>query len=393
MTNSELNEPVEDPGEQPDAMPTSASPTWRLGRLRPWQQRQFAEALRQTQSPHTRLVLDSVAKILANGPAAELGRKIAMSGPAADLGKQFSAQVTGQFGDVIRAAGLYNSGVAASAAHAAGMRGYLRTLHQPRAIRGLFASAVDLSGVLPNYQKLLANILPKINLPDFAELFRAYQPANWHSAIDEDVHTIDLLDLARDGLPTTWVPGPVVLRALALAAEDQRQQILLDHEEQALDDCTDALAVVVGGPHDAQARLLEQAIGAMRASLPAGAQAIAANVLDTVLRATTSPWSGYKNWLRQHPDDDEFTIGQLRYVATMAPVRPALEEFWPQKGDPIPVLFNRHATSHAAGDIQYNDVNALIGVLLATSIVREFHEQHLEISDDANAEGDVPTEP
>jgi len=130
------------------------------------------------------------------------------------------------------------------------------------------------------------------------------------------------------------------------------------------------------GPYEPSARLLAQAVDALRAGLPGPAQAAAANVLDTLIRTSMSPWKGYRSWLRLHPDDDELSMVQLRYVATMAPVRPALEEFWPHRGDPVPALFNRHATSHAVGDIQYTQANAPVGVLLAVSIVREFHQHY-----------------
>ncbi|WP_406084437.1 hypothetical protein OHA01_08265 [Micromonospora zamorensis] len=235
---------------------------------------------------------------------------------------------------------------------------------------------------LPNYQRILGNLIPKIAFPDFAELFRQHQPANWHDATGDDVATLDLIDLARAGWPTAWVPGPKVLRALVLAAPAERGQVLCDHEDQVLDDCDTVLAEVVGGPSAVQAELLRQAVAAARQGCHAPAQALAASVIDTVIRESVSPWRGYNEWLRLHPDDDDFTIGQMRYMTTMAPVRPALERFHPEKGDAVPEAFNRHASTHAVGDVQYTRTNSLVGVLLAVSIVREFQAQYAVQAED-----------
>ncbi|MEU8022671.1 hypothetical protein AB0B88_10660 [Micromonospora haikouensis] len=239
---------------------------------------------------------------------------------------------------------------------------------------------------LPDYQRILTNLAPRISFPDFAELFRRHQPANWHGTTGDGVKTMDLIELARAGWPSAWVPGPKVLRALALAAPAERGQVLCDHEKHVLDDCDAVLAEVVSGPSEVQAGLLRQAVAAARQGYHAPAQAMAASVIDTVIRESVSPWRGYNDWLRLHPDDDDFTIGQMRYMTTMAPVRPALERFFPEKGDPVPEAFNRHASTHAVGDVQYTRTNALVGVLLAVSIVREFHAEYAEQVEDGSPE-------
>jgi hypothetical protein len=47
----------------------------------------------------------------------------------------------------------------------------------------------------------------------------------------------------------------------------------------------------------------------------------------------------------------------------------ALVSFKP--GGPVPVHLNRHATAHAAGPEQYSDVNAVIALMLTTSVLRQ----------------------
>ncbi|MEU6025179.1 hypothetical protein [Micromonospora sp. NPDC047134] len=235
---------------------------------------------------------------------------------------------------------------------------------------------------LPDYQRILADFASKISFPDFAELMRRHLPGNWHGAIGDGVKSMDLFELARAGWPSAWVPGPKVLRALALAAPAERGQVLCENEDHVLDGCDIALAEVVSGPSQVQASLLSQAVAAARQGYHAPAQALAASVIDTVIRESVSTWRGYADWLRLHPDDDDFAIGQMRYMTAMAPLRPALKRFFPEKGHPVPEAFNRHASTHAVGEVQYTRTNALVAVLLAVSIVRELHAQYAEQVDE-----------
>jgi hypothetical protein len=341
----------------------------RRGKPSPAEQRRIADVWRRFQSPETTRAMDSIRRMLADGPAGQLGRQI-------------SAQANAHLAQIIRDSGIFAppQAMIANFLGSPAMTSYLQSVARSPAIAAIAesaAAAIDIRSLLPNYQQLLGRLAPKIDMAWFAELFRRHQPANWNDAVDADeVHTLDLLDLAKEGWPTTWVPGAPTLRALLLADPDDRAEVLIAHRGDVLDDCDAALAPIDHGPCLDHAQLLTQAVAAVRAGVPGPAQALAANIIDTAIRATMSPWQSYKHWLRMQPDDTDFTIGQLRHVATMAPVRPALDNF--HDGDPIPATFNRHATTHAVGAIQYTELNALVAVLLAVSITREFHEQHRE---------------
>ncbi|MCU1661503.1 MAG: hypothetical protein JWR58_1568 [Pseudonocardia sp.] len=64
------------------------------------------------------------------------------------------------------------------------------------------------------------------------------------------------------------------------------------------------------------------------------------------------------------------SIAEMRWGFVHMPAIVVLDEFWEYKGDPIPTKFNRHATVHAAGRVQYTPANAV----LATSLVGEAHQ-------------------
>jgi hypothetical protein len=49
--------------------------------------------------------------------------------------------------------------------------------------------------------------------------------------------------------------------------------------------------------------------------------------------------------------------------------------FDPSKGHSIPTKLNRHACAHAVGRVQYTPANAVIALALATSLIREAHQE------------------
>ncbi|MFC8765982.1 hypothetical protein ACFUAG_35470 [Streptomyces sp. NPDC057193] len=120
-----------------------------------------------------------------------------------------------------------------------------------------------------------------------------------------------------------------------------------------------------------------------------GAQALAANVWDTLVRglAFATPawltdkgwWPGYAKFSQSVPtvDTDDATIGQFRRAAVLLPFAKTLEEF--RRQHPVPEAFNRHATAHAAGAVQYTAANAVIALMLAVSVLREIDDQDYSV--------------
>ena len=72
---------------------------------------------------------------------------------------------------------------------------------------------------------------------------------------------------------------------------------------------------------------------------------------------------------------DDTVVEQFRRACVLAPVALALEDFW--SPNPPPVIFNRHATAHRVGHDQYTEANAIVSVMLISSILREAEESRL----------------
>ncbi|MEV6228103.1 hypothetical protein AB0L88_09575 [Saccharopolyspora shandongensis] len=108
--------------------------------------------------------------------------------------------------------------------------------------------------------------------------------------------------------------------------------------------------------------------------MPAASQALAASVLDTLLRvAVHPPARSYYGKVRNRIESVSLSL--LPWAVTHWPVLVALTTF--NGGDePPPSVFNRHATARAVGVIQYTPDNALLALMLTASVLREAHHVH-----------------
>lgn len=237
-------------------------------------------------------------------------------------------------------------------------------LPKPRLLEGLSTAVAPLQSVL--------------------ERLDAMMPENWQG---QRLAYKDMVRLMQEGVPLAWVPPADVIRHL-LAAQDVacRVEILDDHRTEILASCSKVLDAVTDERFAAQRTLLEECVRMIEGGMFSGAQALAANVWDTLVRALAfaNPawltdkgwWPGYSKISQRVPSvdiDDDATIGQFRKAAVFLPFATALEEFRGQ--DPVPGGFNRHATAHAAGAVQYTAANAVIALMLAVSVLREIDDQ------------------
>lgn len=232
---------------------------------------------------------------------------------------------------------------------------------------------------IPAFDRLAEVIAP---LQPALERLDAMMPANWRGA---RLDYSDMIVLMKEGIPLVWVPPADVIRQL-LAADDAaaREQVIDDCRPAILTSCKAALAAVTDTRFGEQATLLEECVHMADRGMFSGAQALAANVLDTLIRGLTyanpgwlkpnGQWPGYAKVLKNIPvvEDDDATIRQLREAAAFLPFPKALEPFW--ASDPVPETFNRHATAHAAAATQYTPVNAVTGIMLAVSVLRDIDD-------------------
>lgn len=200
-------------------------------------------------------------------------------------------------------------------------------------------------------------------------------PPNWSG-------TTDWLDAARfvkeTGWAIVWVPRSEVVTALLEAQPDQRESVLLAHADMIVEDSLACLSEI----SHPDFKYIADCIGEIGQCISAGhhrsAQALAGSVLTELLQGILGHKQLAAARLEYTDGWEHKSINVLRFALITSTIPLALSQFDPQKGDPVPAHFNRHAGAHRASPIQFTRLNALVGLLLVTALTRELQE----LSDD-----------
>lgn len=241
----------------------------------------------------------------------------------------------------------------------------------PDLLKNLHGPGLDrIAGQLFNFQELFKNV-------DWALLKDGWYPRNWDP--DRGPEQFEgFIKLAREeGLPLAWVPNTELTYLLLEAADaDARAALLIEHESTILADCRAVLGELENREY--LTGQMGRAFDACEAGFHEPAQSYAASIIDTVLRevfiSKSGNW-GYKHTVRGRLQDGtdwlKLPLRLVRLIPTSVALLNVLQEFWLSKGDPVPTTPNRHAAAHAVAPDQYNQVNAIKFMMLATAILAE----------------------
>jgi hypothetical protein len=200
-------------------------------------------------------------------------------------------------------------------------------------------------------------------------------PPNWQGVHLPSDHLIETI-LLDEGIPLAWVPSAELLTAL-LGAPDgaARRRIIGRRWRRLVSDCEAALAEMTSNDLHGHCVFASDIVRALREGHEAAAQALAANLLDSIIRhnvdLTLKQVVSATGRNRTRMDLDDY---QLKAALALAPIWRAYEEFWEHKGDPVPRVFGRHPSAHAVSRMQYSRVNAVIALMLVTSLLRLLDE-------------------
>ncbi|MBW0275323.1 hypothetical protein ATM97_29035 [Nocardia sp. MH4] len=244
---------------------------------------------------------------------------------------------------------------------------------------------MDLAPVM-NTSRLFVDYFPSIGLPEsivtpaVSDLLRSLAkryPSNW----PED----DALDfeLAReivedDGIPIAYIPRAEIVADLA-EADDRvgRVEILVARTADIVDDCREALDRRVHPKVAAQKVLLERAIETLEQGHLESAQALAVNICDTLITEHINESHGKaKNQCVVKNLAEAFATNTLRYTLGVAPVVNLLTEWSPKSGKPRPAPLSRHVSVHRAHPEHYTPENAVLAVMVATSLALALNERN-----------------
>ncbi|NJQ05508.1 hypothetical protein [Streptomyces lonarensis] len=206
----------------------------------------------------------------------------------------------------------------------------------------------------------------------FAEIRKRIYPENLHAATPS-IEVFEKL-LIDEGIPLMWVPGPKVVEALIGAPDAAARRRIIGRRWKGI--VSDCEAVLTSIDHPGLAEPCEFArscVDALRDGHANPAQALAANLLDTLMRNhfdSASRVKLTKNEFKKKGVKFNLDDYSIRVAFTFAPVWYAHTEYWPKNGDPIPGSFGRHPSAHGVSRVQYKRVNAVMALMLVTSVLK-----------------------
>lgn len=207
------------------------------------------------------------------------------------------------------------------------------------------------------------------------EAYRRAFPPNLLPIV-ESVSLEAIQTLANEGITVWAVPrARVAVRLMRAPDARARRDVLGAEFEAILEDCAGAAAAAVAGPFPDLARLLEQAVRVMRSGEVAAGQALAASVLDTLLKvsfekpAVDDLMYHHKGPKSKKAVMDHFEELEVRAAMVLRPIWFAYRPQWTAEERRGSSSFARHATAHYIRGRAVSKRNAAQAAMLAAALL------------------------
>lgn len=195
----------------------------------------------------------------------------------------------------------------------------------------------------------------------------------------ETIRTLTLVGterLALEGITIYRVPRTSTARRLLLAETRQaRRQILGQAFASILDDCEGVLAQCDSEPTEQSVVMVRRAIAAARDGHTEAAQALGANIVDSLL-VHAYGWRPSRD-LTNHKKTTSETLRAQYAVAqymVLAPIHASYMTYWGGT-EPVPRAFSRNATAHHAVPRQFSKRNVAQVLMQATSLIALLNDE------------------
>jgi hypothetical protein len=243
----------------------------------------------------------------------------------------------------------------------------MKALTNPPALRRM---AEYLNSVHKQWN-FVEKLMPKIDWDKVQEWWKHGLPPNWVD-VEPRLEVADVLEFMRETRwCLVWVPRGEVVRRLVDADKDERGNVLLASASEIIEDSRSVLDVIEHPELQQVRRAALEVARAIEAELNMAAQSLAASCLSDVIN--TKFGMSFAQAQKRFAVDDPMKIPWIRFreATVLLLVAEALENYWHDKGDPVPARFSRHASAHSVSEEQYNRENALAGMLLLTAFLME----------------------
>jgi hypothetical protein len=211
------------------------------------------------------------------------------------------------------------------------------------------AQRAQFEGIFENISRILDSMLPP----------------NWRGV--RQLNQLETL-LLDEGLALAWVPPTDILNALlAASSKQERRRILGRRWKRVVAACRESIESASDGDFAQYRGFAVNVVTMLEDGHPEGAQALAANLLDTMLRETLdSPSRKQATDQRNRPSINDLP---MRAAMVFGGIWGSHTEFWQDRGDSIPREFTRHGSAHAVSRMQYSRINAVLAMMHVTAYI------------------------
>ena len=247
---------------------------------------------------------------------------------------------------------------------------------------------------IPDVEDAMNEVLERMRLSpilsggrDFRQVLldRSYEKAlrlqvppllpNWTVGLDWDAARRIALD---EGIPLAYVPPVDVVTALMNAASAADRLLIIESERDAIADA--CLVILQEGPLVSAfpefSPLARATVKAIKDGHFQAAQALAVNVIESFVREWVA--EKYKTVKQYALDADPaladpnapFNAQQVRLETIILPLFKFYADWFSHSGDPAPTELSRHVTVHQATPAHYTMINAVLAVMLMTSLLK-----------------------
>lgn len=245
-----------------------------------------------------------------------------------------------------------------------------------------FNQQINVPDVLRETRRQLANLFKRLNIEDYRNAISS--SSKWtDSALEHCDHSLLEGLLLDEGLALLWVVEPE-LRVQIFSAQSKfaRLHILSDHQESIVDHCCELLEDI-DQPDLAEWRdFAVEVASALRGGYTAAAQALAVNLIDTMLIENfTYQGKGQKMSYGTRRHSTRFKIDaekEIEQGIVYGGLWGMFLQFHSDSEDAIPHQLSRHATAHAVSKRQYRRVNSLIAFMHAVDYLCLWQEGKAE---------------
>lgn len=177
--------------------------------------------------------------------------------------------------------------------------------------------------------------------------------------------------IEKSTVSIAYAPSPGIAEKILLASSNrEKRRILLENEEGVIATCAEIVSDLEGSLSFPESPFVNESIELMKRQSYGGAQALLTNVLDSVLTRL------FERGVRRKittKSGNEWLVGQKALIGcpdfelVFGALHNAHQVFRADRGDQVPVLYNRHASVHRVTEAQYNPTNALEALLILTN--------------------------